>query len=41
MRGVRGKRLILLLNRVYWWLALYGLLLLFVLGRRLDFPEIW
>jgi hypothetical protein len=35
------KRLLIQLSRVYWWVALYALLLLFVLGRRLEFPEVW
>lgn len=29
------------LNRIYWWVAVYVLLLLFVIGRKLDFPELW
>jgi hypothetical protein len=36
-----GKRLVVWLSRIYWWAALYLLLLLFVLGRRLEFPEVW
>lgn len=36
-----NKRLLVLLHRIYWWVALYALLLLFVLGRRLEFPEVW
>jgi hypothetical protein len=30
-----------LFDRIYWWLAIYLLLLLFVLGRQLEFPELW
>jgi len=30
-----------LLYRIYWWVAVYVLLLLFVLGRKLEFPELW
>jgi hypothetical protein len=29
------------LNRIYWWVAIYILLALFVLGRKLEFPELW
>jgi hypothetical protein len=39
--GRARKRLVFWLNRAYWWVALYALLLLFALGRRLEFPEVW
>lgn len=35
------KRVLKALNKIYWWVAVYGLLLMFVLGRRLEFPEFW
>jgi hypothetical protein len=28
-------------ERIYWWLAIYLLMLLFVLGRKPEFPELW
>ncbi|HEY6006793.1 MAG TPA: hypothetical protein VIU40_00590 [Geobacteraceae bacterium] len=37
----RDRRILAGIDRWYWWLALYLLLLLFVLGRRLKFPEFW
>jgi hypothetical protein len=39
--GFVGRRVLVYLNRIYWWVALYALLLLFVLGRRVEFPEVW
>ena len=28
-------------DRIYWWVAIYLLLALFVSGRQLEFPELW
>jgi hypothetical protein len=29
------------LDLIYWWVAVYVILALFVLGRKLEFPELW